>query len=259
MTRPAPWLTIAIASYGTRAFGLNLNALPSGAGWHYLVCIQGLEPTDLKAMQAQLLRQDVTVIAVAGKGVSRNRNAAIAMATGDLLLFADDDLTLLNHHYPALSAYFEAKPEVDFICGRLVDPDGNLRKRYSPAGTAATRFNTGKVGTPELAIRLSRVRDKALKFDERFGAGAPLPLGDEYIFLTDCLRAGLQGCHVDLTLAVHPADSSGTIDNAENFDTRKKVIQRALGPLSWPARLGFVLRHHARFTTWTSLLRFLLP
>ncbi len=259
MTSALPSLTVAIASHGARVFALTRDALPLGDGWDYLICVQGLDANAFQRASDQLARADITVIAVAGQGVSRNRNAAIAKATGEILLFADDDLTLLTHNYAALCRYFAAEPKVDFICGRVADPQGNLRKRYSETGKAATRFNLGKVGTPELAIRRMRVGSKGLKFDEGFGAGTPLALGDEYIFLADCLRAGLRGRHLDLVLAIHPAESSGTVNTDENFDIRKKVIQRALGPLAWPARLAFALRHRRRFAQWRSVVRFLLP
>lgn len=254
-----PTLTIGIASHGQRVFNLKPDTMVPAPGQDYLICVQGLDTTDFARAEAMFARPDITLFAVQGAGAARNRNAAMTQAKGEILLFADDDLRLLTSHYAALRDAFANDPTLDFTCGQVNEPEGRPRKRYSAPDQPATRFNVGKVGTPELAIRLKRVRAKGVRFEEGFGAGAPIWLGDEYIFLCDALRAGLRGKHIALSLAVHPATSSGDASTDESFLMRKRVIQRALGPLAWPARLAFALRHRKRFADWRSVLAFLLP
>jgi hypothetical protein len=250
-----PRLVVAIATIGGRGAGLA-QVLPDpcdGVVWH--VFWQDPDPTALSGLAA-VNRPDLRITPLSGAGVARSRNAAIAGVEGDILLFADDDLAFCLRAYPALRAAFAQDPTLDFICGRVLAPDGRLRKRYGPDGQKASRWNTARVGTPELALRLAPVRAADIRFDETFGAGSANPLGDEYIFVCDALRAGLRGQHRALDLAVHPADSSGAGQSAFGPAHRRRAIDRALGHWAFPARVGFALRHRRRFASLAELLRF---
>ena len=111
------------------------------------------------------------------------------------------------------------------------------------------------------------MRAAGVEFDPGFGAGAPDWLGDEYIFLCDALRAGLRGWHVGLTLASHPAESSGLAQGAAVMAVRRRVFIRALGRwASLPVRLVFLLRQAMRggagfgaMGGWRGALAFLRP
>lgn len=247
-----PRLTIAIATTQARASRLTSARLPRLSDVCYDIFIQGSE---LPAL-SDLDRPDIALHLTEGKGAARNRNAALERVSTPFLLFADDDLEFSPEGFAELLARFEAAPEADFLCARLSDEDGNPRKRYSANGVTARWWNCGKVGTPELALRVERFRAKRMAFDTRFGAGMPDHLGDEYIFLCDALRAGLKGRHVGITVASHPRESSGTIQSAAKMDIRKRVLARALGPWkSRPALLAFSLRHNRRFARSNALDR----
>jgi glycosyltransferase involved in cell wall biosynthesis len=251
-------LTIAMATVGDRLPRLRPTDLPSveGAIWHLFV--QG-EPMTIATESIRLRRDDVIVTHSEGRGAARNRNAALKAAQTELLLFSDDDLSVDPSAIEQLIQRFLAMPDMDFICARLSDESGKPRKRYSDNGTRARWFNCGKVGTPELAVRPSRMRAKNVWFDVSFGAGTDTFLGDEYIFLCDALRAGLRGVHVDLTLAQHPAESSGTQSGPAVMAVRRLVLIRALGRwVSLPIRLGFVFRHRKGLRLH-DILQFLRP
>lgn len=247
-------MTVAIATTSSRVASLQADRLPSITGLQYRIFVQGeILPDCTKA-----LRHDIAFAHSKGHGAARNRNAALASVSTPYLLFADDDLTFSPEGLTALLSRFEAEPEADFLCLRLVEETGQPRKRYSPNGTPVRWWNCGKVGTPELALRSAPFAAKGLAFDTRFGAGVPDYLGDEYIFLCDALRAGLRGRHVALTVASHPALSSGTRPDPRAMDIRRRVLIRALGPWkSLPVRLVFALRHWKQFSDWRALLRFL--
>lgn len=254
---PAPVLTVAIATTAARLPGLRADHLPALPGLCYHVFVQGadLAPSDLS--RPDLTRLDIRLSLTEGRGAARNRNAALLATQTALLLFADDDLAFSAQGLRALMARFQAESQADFICARLTDETGRLRKRYSPDGQPVRWWNCGKVGTPELALRPAAFRARGLGFDTRFGAGMVDHLGDEYIFLCDALRAGLRGLHVGLVLASHPALSSGTARDPATMDIRKRVLIRALGRWkSHPARLVFALRHRRQFDGWRAFWRF---
>jgi hypothetical protein len=254
MTDASALLTVAIATTSSRVASLQADRLPSIVGLKYQIFVQGEVLPD----RADLLRHDIAFALAEGHGAARNRNAALASVGTPYLLFADDDLTFSPEGLTALLSRFEAEPEADFLCLRLADETGQPRKRYSPDGMPVRWWNCGKVGTPELAVRAAAFAANGLGFDTAFGAGVPDYLGDEYIFLCDALRAGLRGRHVALTVASHPALSSGTRPDPRAMDIRRRVLIRALGPWkSRPVRLVFALRHRKQFADWRAFLRFL--
>lgn len=250
-------LTVAIATTGKRFPGLAKRQLPLVSGVRYHVFVQA---PDLPPCPEALVRPDVTVSLTDGIGAARNRNAALATVDSPLLLFADDDLDFDASAIRALILRFGDLRDVDFLCARLADETGRPRKRYSEDGAPVRWWNCAKVGTPELALRPANFRRAGVWFDPAFGAGTSNHLGDEYIFLCDALRAGLRGKHASLLVARHPGESSGTDSAGQTMRIRKAVLVRALGRWrSWPARLGFALRHLKRFHGVRDFAFFLLP
>lgn len=246
METEQPVLTVAIATLAARFPNLDLAKLPQLAAVRYVVFVQGEPATRLAAV-----RPDVSLTVLPGTGVARSRNAALDGVDTELLLFGDDDLDVDPDGLRGIVSSFRRFPDADFVCARVADPQGRDRKRYARSGAAVRRWNCAKVGTPEIALRVSSLRTKPVRFDERFGAGSALPLGDEYVFLCDALRAGLAGRHVDVTVAAHSHHSSGITSSTEDLPVRRAVFIRALGPwLSRPARLAFVVRHRSWFRTW---------
>jgi teichuronic acid biosynthesis glycosyltransferase TuaG len=247
-----PVLTVAIATTSARLGQINFADLPAQSGVTYHIWVQGAQTVPLAA------RRDIRISPSPGRGAATNRNTALAAAQTPLLIFADDDLGFEPAGHAALIARFAARPKADFLCARLCDEAGALRKPYGPQGQRVRWWNCGKVGTPELALRPDRFRAKGIAFDPRFGAGMPNHLGDEYIFLCDALRAGLRGEHADIVLASHARHSSGTATGTPLMKLRKRALIRALGRWqSRPALLAFALRHRHQFPSWRDMLRFL--
>ncbi len=253
-----PSLTVAVATVGARIFQLDARNYPQIPGVEYRFFVQQIgDNLEAQAYAAEVLsRPDMSVTLVDGIGVARNRNAALISAKTDLLVFADDDLTLLSGNYEPLRRFFAETPKADFCCGRVVDTNGLPRKRYGRDGEKIGFLNCARVGTPEIAVRMASINTRAVRFDEAFGAGTNLWLGDEFIFLADCLRAGLRGQHVAIDLAMHPKESSGTIYTPQSFEVRRAVLRRALGKFWRPALLMFAIKHRKRFATWSEWLHF---
>ncbi|GGE26183.1 Glycosyltransferase, GT2 family [Gemmobacter megaterium] len=238
-----PRLTVATAMMG---HGPVPVLPPPVAGVMQDLHVQGLPDRLPPALAALAARPDVRILPCAGRGAARSRNAALATARGEILLFADDDMVQDPAAQDQVRAAFAADPRLDILCGRLHGPDGRPHKAYGAAGRALRFWNAAKVGTPEIAVRLARVRAAGVAFDEGFGAGAQVPLGDEYVFLMDCRRAGLAGRHVALGLGVHPPHSSGLAFGPETLGWRRAVFRRALGWYWRPAFALFLFRNRHR-------------
>ncbi len=259
---PLPSLTVAVSTRGVRALGLDPVGWPSAPGLDYLVLVQeaGADPAVAPALGRLAARTDVTVVRLATTGLSRSRNAALELARGEVMLVADDDVTHLPGAFDGVRGFFAAHPEMALLAGQSFAPDGAPRKRFPARPRRLRRWNSGSISSHELAVRLAPVRARGLRFDEGFGAGAGTAafLGEEYVFVADCLRAGLAGAYAPLPLTVHPAESSGFVWEGEaQARARAAVIARVYGRAALPMRLAFALKNRRRFANGRDLRAFL--
>ena len=262
MDRTLPSLTVAVSTRGARALGLDAGAWPCAPGLDYLVLVQeaGADPRIGPHLAALAARPDVAVEVLATTGLSRSRNAALDLAQGEILLVADDDVTHLPGACYGIRAFFAAHPGTSLLAGQSFAPDGRPRKRFPARPRRLRVWNAGGISSHELAVRRGPVRAAGLRFDEAFGAGAGTPafLGEEYIFVADCLRAGLRGAYLPLPVTVHPAESSGFVwDGPAVARARAAVIARVFGAAAPPMRLAFALKNRRRFGSRRDLWAFL--
>lgn len=198
------------------------------------------------------------LIELKSRGVAKSRNAAIERASGKYLLFGDDDISFDESGIAKAVNYLESQPDCAVLLLRAVDETGALRKNYVEAETAIKLTNSARAATYEMMVRVDAIKEKGIRFDEEFGAGVSNYLGDEYIFIADALRAGLNGVHLPVTIAIHPKESSGSKwGTAEDLAARAKVFNRVFG---WKApifKAAFLLRTNNPFPGLTESLRFI--
>ncbi len=245
-----PLLTIGYSTVGPRLYDLILPK--DRPGVTVMVCAQG-DPQG-----ESLAAEGMTLVRVPGRGVARSRNAAIDHAVGRYLLFCDDDVLVNVDGVMRGVRYLQATGRA-IALGRGVDPAGVARKAYPVAISHLTLFNSAKAATYEMLIDVDQVRSRGLRFDVRFGAGAPLRLGDEYIFIADLLRAGLTGSAVPWVFGIHPTDSSGSRWGTED-DTHERavVLNRVFGRMAPLARAAFALSNYRKFRSTRLVLSFVL-
>lgn len=157
-----------------------------------------------------LIRRDVEVVRLQNSGLSRNRNNALKHATGDILILADDDISLHPAYPHHIRTAFKKHPEADVICFQIRTPTGSPPyKKYPTQEKPMTGLNQLKaVSSIEIAFRRKAVREKAVWFDERFGLGAPANCGEELLFLAECMRKGLKILFFPAYIVEHPNESS---------------------------------------------------
>jgi glycosyltransferase involved in cell wall biosynthesis len=243
-------LTIA---YSVLAEGLSRVVLPPArSNTEILMLVQGAGGVASK-------RRDVRVIRLKSTGVAASRNAAIREAIGKVLVFGEEDVTWLPDGLAAVIATFKDNPRLAVLLGRANDETGALRKRYPAIRESATIWNSGRVGTIELAVRPELIRQANVTFDEDFGAGTPNFLGDEYIFVADANRAKLKCDYFPITFSQHPKDSSGTRFGTDaDARARSRVFERVFGSFATVVRAGLWLRNPIRFGSFVRGLRFVI-
>ncbi len=176
--------------------------LPKCDNVRYLVSWQ--QTTEPAAVPELLSRDDVRVVTMSGKGLSRNRNNALKHAQGDVCLVADDDLAYCQESLLKILDHFKNDSALDFATFEYAAKEN--AKSYPAQGFefALGKYPKGYYVTSfELAFRRESVQGK-LWFDEHFGLGAPvLKAAEEGVFVHDALAMGLKGRFVPMVIAHH--------------------------------------------------------
>ncbi len=235
-------LTIAISTVGSRLPHIDPRALPIQSGWRYLILAQ--EAAAVEPPAALAARPDIDWLVLDSIGVAASRNRALEAAATDYLLFCDDDIRLLPERIIAFIAAFDSHPDTAILTGQTLRADMAPIKPYPGREHGLTLFNSAKTGTVEMMVRPAPVRRSGVRFNTAFGAGARHPLGDEYIFIADCLKAGLKGRYIPVAVAVHHGPSSGgDWSSPASAEARARVLDEVFGRLALPVKLAFLARH----------------
>lgn len=199
------------------------------------------------------------LVELKNKGVAKSRNAALERASGEFLLFGDDDIKFIETGVMQALKYFAEHPECAIILSQAIDESGEFRKNYFGEVTPLKLTNSARAATYEMLVRVDAIREKKIRFDEAFGAGAANYLGDEYIFIADALKAGLEGVHLPVKIAVHPRESSGSRWGSDaDLSARAMVFRRVFG---WRApfyRAAFLIKTGNPWPGLGNALRFIL-
>lgn len=108
-------------------------------------------------------------------GISRARNAGIALAEGEILAFPDDDCAYAPDLLERVSAFFERHPETAYLNGRSMTDDGSdaIARHYDKT-SRISREDIHRLCI-EFAFFVRREKLGDLRFDELMGVGAPTP------------------------------------------------------------------------------------
>ena len=168
----------------------------------YLVSWQHSTADDDRTLPAPLVRDDVQVVHLEGRGLSRNRNNCLLHAEADLCLICDDDCRYTLDGLRTVITTFEQNPDTDLAAFMMQCP--GMSKPYPTSICSLAKTPAGYYpSSVELAFRLEAVRDR-LQFNEHFGLGAPLfHCCEEEIFVHDALSLGLQCRFYPLTIVEH--------------------------------------------------------
>ena len=242
-------LTIGFSTLAERVSNIQFP----GRNYNYLVLVQNPNQVAFQAPSGAEL------IEVPGKGVAKSRNQAIRSATTELLIFGDDDVTFHPEELAKAIAKFEKDPTLVMLLLAAKDEKGQPRKKYPTSENKLTLLNSARAATYEMMIRVDLVKQLEVSFDEKFGAGADLYLGDEYIFISDLIKAGAKCEFAPIFVATHPSDSSGERwGTATDRKARAAVFDRVFGSTAPLVRIAFGLRRIKLLGGFKELVLFVL-
>ena len=176
--------------------------LPPASDISYVVSWQHSATVDERTVPLALQRDDIKVVHLEGRGLSRNRNNCLRHATADLCLICDDDCSYTLDNLRTVITTFEQNPTTDLAAFMMQCP--GQPKPYPTEICSLAHTPAGYYpSSVELAFRLSAVRDR-LQFNEHFGLGAPLfHCCEEEILVHDAMSLGLQCQFFPLVIVEH--------------------------------------------------------
>jgi len=181
-------------------------AVPAGVRWELIVVDNGSSDGTAALLASRLGTLPVRVLTERTPGLSRARNAGIAAASGDLLLFTDDDCLPDERWLATIRDEFERVPELAVLGGRveLYDP----RDRPTTTRTSRERVRITTTSNPDRIIGCNMAcRRSALAvigpFDVALGGGTRAAAGEDVDFVLRALRAGLRIEYLPDALVYH--------------------------------------------------------
>ena len=189
-------------------------------------------------------RKQVKCYSFAERGVGLSRNNALMRATGDILLFADEDIVYNSGYEEKILNQFKEHPEADFLLF-------NMRVSQKRA-TYYTRkyhrvhiWHAGRYPTYSFAVKREKLEAANITFSLLFGGGAKYSNGEDSLFLKDCLSCGMKVYAVPVELGYEKERESTWFEGyTEKFFLDRGVLYHFLyGALAYPMAVRFIAVH----------------
>lgn len=189
--------------------------------------------------EAEINGYTVKLISTDTRGLSRNRNIALAHASqnADYILFSDDDLVFNDGYEQAILDEFKKHPEADAIKFNLHDlsKTRKISMRRIERFEKATRRNMSSSGVCGVVVKRETLKKQNLHFHENFGTGTENFCGEDTIFLMEMLdrRVKLFRSPVDIAGIDQTESSWFQGHNARFFTTCGMVLGTIYPMLSY--------------------------
>ncbi len=180
------------------------------------------------------------------RGVGLSRNTALLHASGERVLFSDEDIVLSSDYAEKVMDAYRALPDADLILFNVKVAPAR-RTYWNRSISRVTWKNYGRYPAYSISAKLSSLRRANVHYSLLFGGGAKYSNGEDSLFLRDCLRAGL-------TIYAHTAcigeekERPSTWFNGytEKFFRDRGVLYHHLyGGLAKPLALRFLWVHRS--------------
>lgn len=178
------------------------------------------------------------------RGVGRSRNSALLKGTGDILLFADDDVIYDDHYQETVVDFFQKNPSVGLAVFNLKSQNPNRPEYEDPKNHRLRWYNCLRYGAFRIAIRRECIMHNNVWFSVLFGGGSMYQAGEDNLFITDCIKKGVHcmACK-DSIGVVKQEESTWFRGYDEKYYTDRGSLFAALyGKMSYVVLLLFELR-----------------
>lgn len=191
---------------------------------------------------------------MAERGVGLNRNTALLHATGDIVLFSDEDICFYDDYKEKVISAFEKNRDADLITFNFKVHES--RATYYNTKERRIRWhNYGRYPTFAVAAKLDALRKANVSFSLLFGGGAKYSNGEDSLFLRDCLKCGMHMYASTEEIGEEVfRESTWFCGYNEKFFADRGVLYHFLyGKLAKPFSLRFLFAHKGEMCKEVSL------
>ena len=184
-------------------------------------------------------KSDVLYVETKERGLSASRNMAIEKARGDICILCDNDVEYVPDYDLIINDAFE-KYDADVIVFFIKRPERQHSVFSKPAKMGY--LSVLKIFSPEIAFRKKSIGD--IRFNEMFGAGARYIMGEENLFLYECLKRKKKVIYVPRMIACVREEESTWFKGYDSrfFISRGANYAAMTRMLSWALILQFAVR-----------------
>lgn len=126
------------------------------------------------------------------KGVGLSRNTALMRASGDILLFADEDLKYTDTYEQDILNEFKKHPDAGMIIFNVPSLNKNRPSYMVKKFSRVHWFNCLRYGAVRIAVKRLEVQSRNISFSLFFGGGACYGSGEDTLFIQDCLKGNMK-------------------------------------------------------------------
>lgn len=218
-------INILISTIDTGIYKIKEVLLDPREDVEYIISHQYTEDK-YRIIPHELQRDDITVDHLEGKGVTKSRNNAIKIATGDICIIADDDVSYTFEYIGNVLEFYENN-RADIVCFKINTGNNNPEYKNYPEKTLKIDGKTNyQPSSVEITFSLNSIKKNNLSFDERFGLGSWLNGGGERFFIEDALHKNMDVYFVPKYIVNHPYES--TIKFFPKYHKRRNVQTGAI-------------------------------
>lgn len=144
------------------------------------------------------------------KGLSKSRNKAIGKLNKDIGIIADDDIIYENNYEEIIKKAYQEYKDADIIAFYVYSD--NKQRKIRKQRTHKVNFLTAmRIKSIQITFKEKFIKESNVRFKEEFGAGSKYFLGEENIFLYQCLKNKKKIYYVDKKIG------NATFDNSTWF------------------------------------------
>lgn len=135
----------------------------------------------------------VKMITTFDRGVGKNRNNALLYASGDICLFADDDMVYVDNYKEIVQEAFDKLAYADIIIFNIETIGEETRaRRLNKKIKRVYTFNSLNYGAARIAVRKNQLFKRNVWFSVLYGGGAPYSAGEDSLFLIEAIEKGMK-------------------------------------------------------------------
>ena len=139
-----------------------------------------------------ILGNQVKMITTSDQGVGKNRNNALMNASGDICLFADDDMIYEDDYEKIVEQAFAELPDAGIIIFNIETVGKETRaRRMNKKIKRVHTFNALNYGAARIGVRRQELLKKNIWFSMLYGGGAPYSSGEDSLLLTEAIKKGM--------------------------------------------------------------------